>query len=77
MIGIDAKERIQMDDGRWRTLKGFVMLFDRESLKHMSFERMQQPRLPIVPLRERYKREKLLAVAQTVLWCEGRPTERA
>ena len=56
---------------------GFVMLFDRKCLKHISFERMQQPRLPIVPLRERYKREKLLAVTQTVMWCEGRPTERA
>ncbi len=56
---------------------GFVILFGRKCLKRMSFERMQQPRLPIVPLRERYKREKLLAVTQTVMWCDGRPTERA
>ena len=33
------------------------MLFDREYLLHISFERMQQPRLPIVPLRERYNFE--------------------
>jgi hypothetical protein len=56
---------------------GFVMFFVRECLKRMSFERMQQPRLSIVPFRRCYRREKLLAVAQTVLWCEGRPTELA